>query len=191
MDKKLIANFLLKSTIPEAKKCKLPDNEVDANGFIRDCVYRAHRDVLTGRFWLKKYTGYKHDDCNKIVAQLYQNICECINRNQALNTKILIDPLYKEYGYEVEFGALQKLVNMSLKYLIILSGFCVLIITIYEKNCDCPIDSIILSHLGITDIKWTSMNKEQYNKIQDTIKEKVEKDCGNITYDFKNWQELF
>ena len=35
------------------------------------------------------------------------------------------------------------------------------------------------------------MNKEQYNKIQDTIKEKVEKDCGNITYDFKNWQELF
>lgn len=187
MEKELIEYFLLRSTIPKAKKCKLSDNKVDANGAIRDCVYRAHRDVLTGHFRLKKYTGYKHDDCNEIVALLYKNICNCINLNQALNTKILIDPLYEKYGDEVEFGALQKLVNMSLKYLIILSGFHVLNVKIDEKNCDCPIDSIILSHLGITDIKWTSMNNEQYNKIQDKIKEKVENDCGNITYDFKNW----
>lgn len=191
MDKKLIANFLLRSTIPEAKKCKLSKNEVDATGAIRDCVYRAHRDVLTGRFWLTKYTSYKKDGCNEIVAKLYKNICNCIKQNQALNTKILIDPLYKEYGDEVEYGALQKLVNMSLKYLIVLSDICRLNIMIDEKNCDCPIDSIILSRLEMTDIKWTSMNKDGYDKIQDKIKQKVENDCGNITYDFKNWQELF
>lgn len=191
MDKKLIANFLLRSTIPEAKKCKLSDNKVDANGAIRDCVYRAHRDVLTGRFWLKNYTSHKKDGCNEIVAKLYKNICNCIKQNQALSTQKLIEPLYKEYGNNVEFGALQKLVNMSLKYIIVLSGFCGLNVTIDEKNCDCPIDSIILSRLEITDIKWTSMNKEEYVKIQDKIKEKVENDCGNITYDFKNWQKLF
>lgn len=98
---------------------------------------------------------------------------------------------------KVEFGAIQKLVNMTLKYLLLLNQFD----DEFEKqgfivdinNCDCPLDSIILSALEkdevakASGVKWTTITPNEYNDIQAEISKLLinkYNTSGNIRYDF-------
>lgn len=209
MDRELIERFLLKSTIPEAPK------NTHENKRLWDAIWRAHRDVLTGRFYLKKYCGQSKNDAkdgtkddaknntNLVAEELYHLIAEkkpseklssekliCSLETQSMQT----DSKFKD----VEFGAIQKLVNMSLKYIIILNEFENTnweVIPVDETACDCPLDSIILSQLkkdnGKSHTGWTKIEKEEYKKVQQEIKNELEKQgkggLGNLYYDFMNW----
>ena len=184
MEKELIVKFLVKSTIPK----------VDLNNFnlaenIEAVLSRAHRDVLTGRFYLPVYCSKKKDKSNEVVLYLKALI---VDKKTTLSSEVLIEELSKEYP-DVEFGAVQKLVNMALKYLILLNVmYPNFIIKIDEKMCDCPLDSIILNKLkernGKTHTCWTRMNKEEYYQVQKEIREQIlDKTIGNITFDFMNW----
>jgi hypothetical protein len=172
IQKKDMVRFLIKSTIPEKKK----------DDIVYNCVWRAHRDVLNGRFYFKKYL--KQNENNQIV----ENLVEIIEFKKPLCSKPLIEELSK--GFDVEFGAVQKLVNMTLKYLIIIdyfnyNGFS---FDIDIQNCDCPLDSTILHEIERDDIKWTSITPEQYQEVQKVISDKKEvKNQGNIIFDFKKW----
>lgn len=189
MEKEKAFNFLVKTTIPIATPTKEYKNKLNLDGENRlwDAVWRAHRDVLTGRAYLSNYTK-KNYGVNEVVCKLYDLI---LKSEVSLNSKMLIDELTN--SFDVEFGAIQKLVNMTLKYIIILNAFDKKFhIDVDESKCDCPIDSIILGKLGLGQkYKWTAMERGEYKDIQEDISKKLEqtehKKCENIMYDFINW----
>lgn len=181
MNNELMEKFLLKVAIPEVKK-----------GFDRlwDAVSRAHRDVLTGRFYLTNYCS-KLDEkgINKVAKYLYEIMNES---KEPLSSRSLILILQKKFG-DVEIGAIQKLVNMTLKYVLLLNkydkdfGVCV-----DSINCDCPLDSVILNQIPkYRDLRWTRISWEQYVAVQEEIShllsEEGYENCGNIVFDFLKW----
>lgn len=185
MEKEVMYQFLVKSAIPVNKWDK--ETETDS---IRDAIWRAHRDTLTGRFQLEKYRKLTYGEKkHKVTDALYKKIKECIDSDEALSSEPLIK--YLDDNFKVEFGAIQKLVNMSLKYLIILKAFGFeKILEIDASKCDCPLDSIILEKLGYTEMRWTKISKEEYDEVQDKIRKTLsleEKAMGNIVYDFIHW----
>lgn len=168
MNKNEMDRFLVKSVIQKARK----------NDSVFNCVWRAHRDVLAGRFYLKKYLK-----CSKSITD---HLSEFIKKqNSALTSKMLINEL--ETKFDIEFGAIQKLVNMTLKYLIILNEYTDFKINIDLTKCDCPLDSKILKEIGRNDLKWTSINHKDYDDVQKCISEQVSDGEGNIEFDFKVW----
>ena len=191
MEKKLAFSFLVKSTIPYRKKSN--GKQIEPPNRIQDAVHRAHRDVLTGaRFYCPEYKNCCEQKEKNGLCKIENSLADYIigfnpkEENTALFSKALIEYLKKEYE-NVEFGAIQKLVNMTLKYILILNAFEKLGIPVDEQECDCPIDSVILNKLGETDLKWTQINEEDYLRIQERIANE-KKDCPRIYYDFKNWQ---
>ena len=173
MDKKLITDFLIKSTIPAQKKYPKFVNE--DNKRLWDAVYRAHRDVLTGRAWLPKYcNGFGSAQNNEILKFFFELLC----KHECNSSIEYIENI--ELKYDVEFGAIQKLVNMTLKYIIIYNELSEYNFPIEEDKCDCPIDSIILSKLDNKHTPWTRMEKGEYLEVQEEIKD-------GLVFDFINW----
>ena len=186
MEKEVMYQFLVKTAIPVNKWGK--ETETDR---IRDAIWRAHRDTLTGRFQLEKYRKLTYGEKkHKVTDALYKKIKDCIDSEEALSSEPLIRYLNDNFK-GVEFGAIQKLVNMSLKYLIILNSFeFKKPIAIDETNCHCPLDSIILGKLVNPHTPWTKIQWEEYNDVQQEIYDDPsfdKKSMGNIVYDFKHW----
>lgn len=186
MEKEVMYQFLVKTAIPVIKWGK--ETGTDR---IRDAIWRAHRDTLTGRFQLETYRELTYGEKkHKATDKLYEKIKECIDNNEALSSEPLIKYLDDNLK-GVEFGAIQKLVNMSLKYLIILNAFeFEKPIAIDESKCDCPLDSIILGKLKKQHTPWTKIKKQEYNEVQQEIYNDPsfdKKSTGNIVYDFIHW----
>ena len=188
MDMKIMSTFLVKSAVPvnQHKKSAMPEHPR-----VWDAIWRAHRDVLTGRFHLKEYVSFSSGKKqHQVTNLLYSHIVERGQSGQALSSMELITFLSKAFE-SVEFGAIQKLVNMTLKYLIILknvTGECCY--EIDERNCHCPIDSIILSKLPKTHTPWTSLQIEEYLQIQAEIQFLLAEEhpnSGNVVFDFFQW----
>ncbi len=76
----------------------------------------------------------------------------------------IITNLQKEISKEIEisFGVAQKLLNLYLKYLWCLGE-------LKSKPPHCPVDYIILSEVGLYNIRWTKMTKEEYKIAIDNI----------------------
>ena len=190
MERKLMEQFMLKVTIPHYEK--------NDKGRLWDAIWRAHRDVMTGARTgkLKNYSRQTKDKGleNPAVNALYDIVIQC--KNEALTSEKLIANLKSQLESDTEFGAIQKLVNMSLKYILLLNEFDnEFHIDIDEKGCECPIDSIILSKLKTKNNKthqsWTMMKEKEYNDIQEEIKNELQKqdstESSNLYFDFKNW----
>ena len=190
MDKDLMIRFLTTEAI------KTPNNPTHRDR-LWDAIRKAHRDVMTGARTgnMPKYVEKNRDGKDKTLEYLYQEI---LNAKESLSSDFLIQKLCKNDN-ELEFAAAQKLVNMTLKYLIILNecegqvptfGIC-------EEKCDSPIDSIILERLnkinGNKHECWTKMKEPEYIKVQNEIrtylKEEYPQDTrGNIWFDFLMWK---
>lgn len=190
MEKESMFKFLVKTAIPEKTHKK---GEEPKYPRIWDAIWRAHRDTLTGRYKLTDYIANKHE----VTKALYAKIENCVGRKESISSESLIKYL-NEQPPKVEFGAIQKLVNMTLKYLIILKSFDLLVskdlvpidLDIDESKCHCPLDSIILEKLEHTDLRWTGISEDDYVKVQKEISTKLLSEGefkGNIFYDFKYW----
>ena len=195
MEKDDMFEFLVKTAIPE--KTHKKGEEPKKYPRIWDAIWRAHRDTLTGRYKLTDYIAAEGENKHNVTKALYNKIENCVDRKESISSESLISYL-SEQPQKVEFGAIQKLVNMTLKYLIILKSFDLLVskdlvpidLDIDESKCHCPLDSIILEKLGHTELRWTSVSKDKYNDVQDEISKRLsseEKPKGNIFYDFKYW----
>ena len=186
MDKSVMYKFLAKTAVPHKKD----------NDRVYDCIWRAHCDVLVGQKYLPAYMDLQHkkdkntksEEGNKIVDYLYEYLKEC---KEPLTSKLLIDYIRKEYRNDDLFGAIQKLVNMTLKYMIILNEFEGTSFNVDITQCDCPLDSYILGCKKINrpDLKWTRITPDEYEEIQNVIRGKEDATGGNILFDFKNWKE--
>ncbi|WP_314921784.1 hypothetical protein, partial [Slackia exigua] len=156
-----------------------------------------HRDVVVGRQYVEEYSGYNSNEGpNAIAVLLYREIIQRLENEETgdLTSKCLRCFLNKKYNGKasegnVPYGQLQKLVNMTLKYLLILNTFEVIKINLPdEEHLDCPLDSVILESLESSgDLRWTRLSKTQYDEIQKAIDAKRGSD-SRIMYDFKNWQ---
>lgn len=184
-----IIAFLIRAAIPEVKdKSKLPEkgNLKTEDKLIWEAIYRAHRDVLTGRGNVTEYSSKKEspDSLNQICLALYDRV-KC---GEELSSSKLVSLLRKTFT-DVPMGQIQKLVNMTLKYLLILSRFHLISLVIDESKCDCPLDSVILERLK-EKTKWTRLeDEEEYNRLQEKAK-RNSSDKVALEYDFINWQDL-
>ena len=172
--------FLMKMTITITDK----DN-IDR---LYDSVFRAHRDVLIGRFYLPNYCANLNTE-NKVYDALYDYIkrTKLKTKQESIGSFKLIEHLESKFP-EIEFGAIQKLVNMTLKYLYLLKKYepnSISDICIDVRKFDCPLDSNILGELGMDDLKWTKIIKDEYKQVQNCIKKELDnEEYGNIMYDF-------
>ena len=190
MEKNLIIRFLTTEAIKTPDRPKHKDR-------LWDAIRKAHRDVMTGARTrnISKYAEKNKDGKDETLEYLYQEI---LNAKEPLSSSFLIQKLQKNDG-TLEFAAIQKLVNMTLKYLIILNECegTASVFDICEEKCDCPIDSIILERLnkinGNKHECWTKIEEPEYIKVQDEIRaylreEYTQDTRGNIWFDFLMWK---
>ncbi len=190
MDKNLMIRFLTTEAIKTPNRPKHKDR-------LWGAIRKAHRDVMTGARTgnISKYAEKNKDGKDETLEYLYQKI---LNAKEPLSSGILIEKLRKNDN-EIEFAAIQKLVNMTLKYLIILNECeeTAPAFTVCEEKCDCPIDSIILEKLnrinGNPHKCWTNMDKSDYVAVQNEIQAYLKNEYprgthGNIWFDFLMWK---
>lgn len=190
MNEKWVIRFLVQETI---KKQKRPKGEESDR--LWDAIWKAHRDTMTGARTgnISEYCTANANGKHTTLDQLYQII-------QNTKTPLCSEDLIREIedrDKSIEFPAIQKLVNMTLKYIIILNLFENIGIEVDEENCDCPIDSIILDKLHdynkMHHSCWTSMKKEEYDRVQDEIEDYLRIEHpdkkGNVWFDFLMWRK--
>ncbi len=193
MYEKEIIGFLARYTIPKARR-----NYKDG-----DAVWQAHRDTLAGRFQLKHYAAISAEKAiNPVTMDLYDHLTAHKSTDELTSSALIEFLKNTEYGKEVEYAALLKLVNMTLKYLYILQ-FIKADDEVLNKlphinlaNCDCPLDSNIIKTLSKKSkaISWTRIKDEaQYNAIQEEIREKCldrfDTDSA-LVYDFMEYPHI-
>lgn len=133
-------------------------------------VEKAWQDAKKELFeWLAvEFYTYFQNDCTDF-DNWHKTICEgFLNR---------FKPILNEYGYDAEkslkYGKAQKIINMTFKYL-----FCFDDAENYGEKfnvCHMPIDSYILNWYNDSSkdkciVAWSDLEKEQYYKIQENIK---------------------
>lgn len=183
----------------------------DKDDRLWDAIWKAHRDTVTGARTgnISKYCSKNAHGKKKTLKLLYEIIKE---DTSALYTEKVFTALTAKMNdvtgekaeKGVEFAAMQKLVNMTLKYIIILNLFEQKEIhKVCEEKCDCPIDSVILNELkrGRKDVgfspkeypSWTLVCQKEYDEIQEDIRECLKKKHpdkkGNIWFDFLMWEK--
>ena len=191
MDKELMCKFLIKEAIPSRNSTEHKKDR------LWDAVRKANRDVMTAARTgnIEKYAEANKDKQYETVQSLYDIIRM---EKEPLCSADLIKKLGEE-NKEIEFGAVQKLVNMTLKYLIIINAFENEKFNVCEEKCDCPIDSTILKKMKKSNKKehkcWTKIDAEEYDSIQTEISECLKKKyptkaCGKIWFDFIKWDKI-
>ena len=92
------------------------------------------------------------------------------------------------------YGLSQKFVNMFFKNIMVYSNF-LKSIQLCCNDCDCPIDSNILSSIGRSDLAWSKFHEKDYSDCQKLIRKKLSdypiiatdpflSTIGNLAYDF-------
>lgn len=199
MDKSIFEAFLLRTAIPKAKtKSKIPECVGEESNLLWDCIWSAHCDVLDGYRYLGQTAADKFRELDiKLYGLIFNHAC-------ALNSRALINELYGVHVFaekivssnsakRTAYGAIQKLVNMTLKYILILQSYGVQdgsLPRINPQDCDCPLDSRILESLGCKNAKWTQLEERKYCAIESDIGSRVlseDEEWGRISYDFRNW----
>ena len=181
IEKHSMERFLVECAVPKTNK------KGYENGRLYDCIWRAHRDVMVGVRRKDIFKEYKKMH-STIIDKLYSFI---LNSNDAVYSELLLTALSK---YDIEFGALQKLVNMTLKYIVILKAYNELEnISVCIEKCDCPIDSKILGckQVNCSHLKWTSneFDKKDYKLVQEKIAKTEDGKSSKLKFDFENWKK--
>ncbi|BAN77255.1 hypothetical protein [Adlercreutzia equolifaciens] len=209
IEKSDFEKFLVQGALPRAKN-KLPEG-LKASNLVWDAVWRAHRDVVLARQHVVPYSNYGNEpwvspakrEPNVIAARLYEILVQW-PEGEPLGSRSLIDQLLlgvERNGQKVVldegqlFGSVQKLVNMTLKYLVMLQLFGASdkylerLPIISADECDCPLDSIVLEKLGgrFREMKWTRLSRQEYEEAQEEIE--ANQEVSGLRYDLENWSE--
>ncbi len=175
------------------------------------CAELAYNDMLAaGRYYLykknkeeysKKEKEVKHEkrvkQCEEMIAMLEKNNY-VFSRRMIREVSLLFgqeEIIGQDNKYVTRFGLAQKFVNMMFKYLYLFSDYTGKKIDF--SSCDCPLDSIILRHDSISEIKhvWSKLTEEEYIFCQQEIKkvlkcEQLDNELrvlGNLAFDFMVW----
>ena len=200
--------FLKKSVLKRSTDLNNQDS------VLYSCCVLAYADMLTaGKYFLyeegKEDKALRSSIISKFLSLLKDN-------NYCFSRKIINDllPMFgkeehiekykttktkageKQYlDFATRFGLSQKFVNMCFKYFFVFEDN-LPDISFDFHNCDCPLDSVILSTLN--DIKtpvWSKMEESIYVSLQSNISKKLSNvnlpsqlsRVGRLAYDFLNW----
>lgn len=196
---KMEYDFLVKSVL--GQKLELNNGAKDiSDSIIEACIARADRDMLTAgcnyliankmemrRKTLKNSLKESHYSFSREIIEQY---------SKDIKTMIRADKDLKDK--EVSYGLAQKSVNMAFKYLYVFKRY--IDKKMDFRNCDCPLDSVILGKIGEKDVLWSQINPNDYVNIQEKIKsrllDEIKRDqeykelygeIGNLLFDFINW----
>ena len=187
MKKDNIYRFCVETTIPGILKAV---EDADVSAVLDIVIKRANRDVMVGAHFLKGGYSANQDYYQEELKRLI------LQPNADLSSSILINKVYKNMNkHKVNVGAIQKLINMTLKYLYVIQEHGLMneyALKVELKNCDCPLDSRILEELRKREKKkytpWTKLDSlDEYKTIQDDISKYVEE--SNLEFDFDNWKK--
>lgn len=154
MQQEQMLPFLVRTAIPKAAAHNSQTKQGDV---VWDAIWRAHLDTTTRPHLVQSYSSHKINaetkstHSNEVPEKLYAIVAHASDSQELASTR-LIHELAQEFP-DVNLGALQKLVNMSLKYLLILQtsqardAVLERLPRIELANCDCPLDARILSHV--------------------------------------------
>ncbi|MBO4214017.1 MAG: hypothetical protein J5876_03460 [Lachnospiraceae bacterium] len=182
-----VHNFCLEVTIPGILKAVENDNVSNA---LNAVINRASLDVMAGARYLKGGYVDNQDYYKKELKRLI------MDGKTELSSEVLIDKLCRNRNkHRVNVGSIQKLVNMTLKYLYVIQEHGLMneyALKVELKNCDCPLDSRILEELRKREKKkytpWTKLDSlDEYKTIQDDITKYVKE--SNLEFDFDNWKK--
>ncbi len=204
-----LAKYFPVIEVPGSKWIHLKSN------LVWDAVWKAHWDVHRACGW-KAYALYAYVDRNGneierlnsvkyeewpqdriygIPKELFSRI---MKSDQPLNSQDLIFGLYEAFpepkypyhnvqeGEATRFGVIQLLVNLTLKYLLILKTFgCAGIedVEIDESGCDCPLDCVTCKAMGGECDDWKRITPEEYRETQRALRKSLFLDSG-VAYDF-------
>lgn len=179
--------FLEKSVLGQKTKLNNPEE------VICKCIRLAYSDMLTaGRYYISNDMDTR---CFKIYSLLKEN-------NYTFSRK-LIDKICPIFGdkekigsgnkYATRYGLSQKVLNMTYKYLYVFSDYTNKEIDF--SDCDCPLDSVILKKLKLTNYVWSKLTESEYEICQNIIADKIKNQSldnelmqiGNLAFDFLNW----
>lgn len=195
--------------VPDSKWNRLKSN------LVWDAVWKAHWDVFRAGDWKThalfrsldrngneietlnsvKYEEWPQDRIDGVTKELFARI---MKSDQPLNSEELIFGLYETFpepkypyhnvqeGEATRFGIIQLLVNLTLKYLLILKIFgCVGIegVEIDEAGCDCPLDQTTCEAMGGERDDWKRITPEGYRETQRALRKSLFLDSG-VAYDF-------
>lgn len=171
---------------------------------INDYIFDfAYGEALNDLYWRKeagiKECVEKTEEIKKAV-RAYADAVIMGEMPCLYNTAHVIENIcIKETDKKLEFGNIQKLINITMKHLYI---------KYYDTNrkafrcCHAPMDDIMRDfvgraykkafkkYLGISGVSWSSVSEEEYKKYQDAIValiNKSESDCLPIEFDYMNW----
>ena len=129
--------------------------------------------------------GKSVKDFKVSTFQQIEKLIDKMERNELTESDILnaIENLSNEFG--ISFGQAQKPINVILKYhFYLMNGN-----DNIKKELHCPIDSVVLKEVGRDRISLTKIHKEEYLKLQQEIKEKMER-RGDTRIEFDTqWDE--
>jgi hypothetical protein len=109
-----------------------------------------------------------------------ENLVSSIETNQ-FNENILLAAITElATEFDISIGQSQKAINVILKYHFYSIG---INNNEIKRSLHCPIDSKILSILGINNLRLNAIDMERYLEIQNTISQMVE---SRIDFDY-NW----
>ena len=191
MDQKFVIEFLLECVFPGIRK-QIQDKNRDK--MIQSVVDKAHRDTMIGaRFKSNKSTKSYCDQ-----TEYYKNrVVDLVKHDsEEISGRKIIRRIIETNDYEADIGVVQKLVNMTIKYLYVIemcgyAGKDCFSYTIDISDCDCPLDRNILGCLlrdnGRSHTAWTKLRDcdGEYYSIQDEIE--IITHGLNLKYDFINW----
>lgn len=190
MKRSLVLDFCLESTIPGVLAAYDVENneELKKEKLIKAVLHKAKTDANRGT--RSAPVGFIGNVGGRLFAE--KRLCDILkDENGAdLSSNTLISTLQKMKGAP-SHAFIQKFVNMTLKYIIVLQELKDGIPGIYvdEKQCDCPIDSVIVDCVNKRRKKqflcWTKQGQSEYYEIQEVIKSKYE---IPLEYDFVHWR---
>ena len=185
--KRHIKEFITKSMLGREIKLNCQED------IVKRCISKAYDDMMTvGRY-------YKLNDKDKLIQAMY----DLLEQQNYEFSREMISCYALKFGFEIKektsngkidyvtsYGLAQKVVNMTYKYLYVFND--TLQLNIDFRNCDCPLDSIILAKLK-TKATWSKISKETYVQCQEEINIKVAeiddelKEIGRMSFDFMIW----
>ncbi|MEG1835517.1 MAG: hypothetical protein RR229_05260 [Oscillospiraceae bacterium] len=174
-------------------------NKTDKEAVILRCIELAYKDMMTaGRYYISSFSFDKAYICSNVEKLLSANNYS-FSRDLIDKTSVFLfssETVGSGNKYVSRYGLAQKLVNMTFKYFYVFEDYMFLgDNAIAFSNCDCPLDSIILSKIPDMECVWSKLTKKQYEKCQNTISEILKNEniddelnkLGNLAFDFINW----
>ena len=175
------------------------------------CCNLAYADMLTGGKYFLRKNNKGNKNKKKIIVDSF---LEKIKEYKYAFSRQLIDEMLPDFGRDIKittekakkkgkgkyedwahtYGLCQKFVNMCFKYFFVFKDEMKKTIRFNFKNCDCPLDSVIIKSLKGGTV-WTKLDKNEYESLQTIIDNELNKqvlpkelkNIGRLAYDFMNW----